>query len=58
MGSDAKQGIDAFVPNLSLTFTMIISWLVGAIAGLDFFFFSFCGSSFPNFSSTPLVLLS
>lgn len=47
IGSLAKQGIDALVPNLSLTFTIIISCPTGAIVGAAFFFFSFLGSLSP-----------
>lgn len=45
IGSLAKHGIAALVPSRSFTFTIIIGWLVGAIVGAAFFFFSFLGIS-------------
>lgn len=44
MGSDARQGIAAFVPSRSLTWTMIMGSPVGAGAAF-FSFFSFFGFS-------------
>jgi len=45
IGSLAKHGIAALVPSRSLTFTIIIGSLVGAIVSAAFFFFSFLGMS-------------
>ena len=44
MGSDARQGIAAFVPSRSLTWTIIMGSPVGAGAAF-FSFFSFFGFS-------------